>query len=73
MKDLTKLTDEELKERLASLKEDLQDTEYERGFTFKQSGVHVSSSKISIQMEEFDSEIARLKEEISACEEALTD
>lgn len=71
MEDLTKLTDEELKSRLNDLKEELQDVENERGFIFKQSGMHVSSSKISLQMEEFDADIKRLKEQMTACEDAL--
>lgn len=72
MEDLTKLTSEELKNRLAYLKEELQDVENERSFIFKQSGMHVSSSKIAMQMEEFDTEIKRLKSQIDACAEALT-
>lgn len=72
MEDLSKLTSEELKNRLAYLKEELQDVENERSFIFKQSGMHVSSSKIAMQMEEFDTDIKRLKSQIESCAEALT-
>lgn len=71
MTDLTTLSTEELKKRLTDLKEELQDVENERGFVFKQSGMHVSSSKIAMQMEEYDTEIKRLKSQIAACYEAL--
>ncbi|WKY47292.1 hypothetical protein Q5O24_13140 [Eubacteriaceae bacterium ES3] len=71
MKDLTKLSDKELKDMLTNLKEELQDVEMERGFMTKQSGVHVSSSKISSQMEEFDTEIEKLKNQIKDCEDAM--
>lgn len=71
MEELSKLSDVELKDRLAKFKEDLEDVENERSFIFKQSGMHVSSGKIVAQMEEFDTDIKNLKECIAACDEEL--
>lgn len=71
MEDLTKLSDIELQNRLAKLKEDLEDVENERSFIFKQSGMHVSSGKIVAQMEEFDAESKKLKESITECDDEL--
>jgi len=71
MNELSKLSDVELKNKLASLKEDLEDVENERSFIFKQSGMHVSSGKIVAQMEEFDAEIKKLNESITECDEEI--
>nr|WP_320026468.1 hypothetical protein [uncultured Acetobacterium sp.] len=71
MEALSKLSDVELKNKLAKLKEDLADVENERSFIFKQSGMHVSSGKIVAQMEEFDSESKKLKEFIAECDEEI--
>ncbi|AWW26267.1 hypothetical protein ACIZ62_06145 [Acetobacterium carbinolicum] len=71
MNELSKLSDVELKNKLASLKEDLEDVENERSFIFKQSGMHVSSGKIVAQMEEFDAEIKKLNECITECDEEI--
>ncbi|MBU4440542.1 MAG: hypothetical protein L6276_07885 [Acetobacterium sp.] len=71
MEELSKLSDVELKNKLAKLKEDLADVENERSFIFKQSGMHVSSGKIVAQMEEFDSESKKLKEFIVKCDEEI--
>ncbi|MBI4857241.1 MAG: hypothetical protein HY818_10940 [Acetobacterium woodii] len=71
MEELSKLSDVELKNKLAKLKEDLADIENERSFIFKQSGMHVSSGKIVAQMEEFDSESKKLKEFIAKCDEEI--
>lgn len=67
MDTFSKLIDIELKNKLAQLKEDLEDVENERSFIFKQSGMHVSSEKIVSQMEKFDAEITKLKTQISEC------
>ena len=67
MEELSKLSDIELKDKLAKLKEDLEDVENERSFIFKQSGMHVSSSKVVSQMEEFDADIKRLSDFITQC------
>jgi preprotein translocase subunit SecA len=72
MEELSKLSDIELKEKLARLKEDLEDVENERSFIFKQSGMHVSSGKIVAQMEEFDSESKKLKAFIAECDEEMS-
>ncbi|AFA49131.1 hypothetical protein [Acetobacterium woodii] len=71
MDELNKLSDVELKNKLADLKEDLEDVENERSFIFKQSGVHVSSSKVSIQMEEYDTDIENLTASIAKCEKEI--
>ncbi|WP_373483578.1 hypothetical protein [Acetobacterium sp.] len=71
MNELNKLSDIELKNKLAQLKEDLEDVENERSFIFKQSGMHVSSGKIVSQMEEFDAESKKLKESITECDEEI--
>ncbi|MDZ5726302.1 hypothetical protein [Acetobacterium sp. K1/6] len=71
MNELSKLNDVELKNKLASLKEDLEDVENERSFIFKQSGMHVSSGKIVAQMEEFDAEIKKLNKSITECDEEI--
>lgn len=71
MEELSKLSDIELMEKLAQLKEDLADVENERSFIFKQSGMHVSSGKIVAQMEEFDAESKKLKEGIAECDEEI--
>ena len=71
MDELSKLSDLELKNKLAQLKEDLEDVENERSFIFKQSGMHVSSGKIVTQMEEFDAESKKLKECINECDEEI--
>ncbi len=69
MDELSKLSDIELKNKLANLKEDLEDVKNERSFIFKQSGVHVSSSKVAIQMEEYDTDIEKLNASIAKCEQ----
>jgi preprotein translocase subunit SecA len=71
MDELSKLSDAELKNKLASLKEDLEDVENERSFIFKQSGMHVSSGKIVAQMEEFDADITKLKAQICECTDEI--
>lgn len=71
MEELSKLSDVELKNKLAKLKEDLEDVENERSFIFKQSGMHVSSGKIVAQMEEFDVESKKLKDCITECDEEI--
>lgn len=71
MDELSKLSDLELKNKLASLKEELDDVENERSFIFKQSGMHVSSGKIVAQMEEFDAEITKLKTHICECTDEI--
>lgn len=71
MEELSKLSDIELKNRMAKLREDLEDVENERSFIFKQSGMHVSSGKIVAQMEEFDAESKKLKEAITECDEEI--
>lgn len=71
MDELSKLNDIELKNKLAQLKEDLEDVENERSFIFKQSGMHVSSGKIVAQMEEFDADITKLKTQISECSDEI--
>lgn len=71
MDELKKLSDLELKQKLASFKEDLEDVENERSFLFKQSGVHVSSSKIATQMEEYDADIENLNASISKYEKEI--
>lgn len=71
MDELSKLSDIELKNKLANLKEDLADVENERSFIFKQSGMHVSSGKIVAQMEEFDADIKKFTTFIAACDEEI--
>lgn len=71
MENLDKLDDLELKKKLAFLKEELADIENERSFIFKQSGMHVSSSKIASQMAEFDAESVKIKECITQCSEEI--
>lgn len=67
MDKLDKLDDEELKNKLLSLQEELKDVENEKGFIFKQSGMHVSSSKVAVQMAEYDADILALQESIAYC------
>lgn len=71
MDELSNLSDIELNNKLASLKEDLDDVENERSFIFKQSGMHVSSGKIVAQMEAFDAEITKLKALICECTDEI--
>lgn len=67
MEKFNDLADLELKNKLAFFEEELEDIENEKSFIFKQSGMHVSSSKVVAQMAEFDAEAAVLKERIAEC------
>lgn len=67
MEKFNELDDLALKNKLAFFEEELEDVENERSFIFKQSGMHVSSSKVVAQMEEYDAEAAVLKERIAEC------
>lgn len=68
MESLIDLNDLELKNKCAYFEEVLEDNENERSFIFKQSGMHVSSSKVVSQMAEFDAEATALKERIAECQ-----
>lgn len=68
---MEKLDDREIVKKLAALKKDLADIENEKSFISKQSGMHVSSTKVISQMEEFDSEISILKKKIAECCEEI--
>jgi len=68
---LDKLDVEELKNKLASLKEDLEDSENEKKFVFKQSGMHVSSQKVAAEMAEYNDESLRLQECINQVSEEI--
>jgi len=61
MENLNKLDVAELKNKLASLREDLEDSENEKKFVFKQSGMHVSSKKVAEEMAEYNDECLRLQ------------
>jgi len=65
------LNDLELKKKLEAFEEELKDIENERSFIFKQSGMHVSSSKVVAQMDEFDAEALTVKEHIAECLEEI--
>lgn len=67
MDKLDKLDDAELKNKLLFFKEELADVENEKSFIFKQSGMHVSSSKVAVQMAEYDADIEALQESIAYC------
>lgn len=67
MEKLDKLDDAELKNKLAFFKEELKDVENEKSFVFKQSGMHVSSSKVALQMEEYNNDILALEKSIAYC------
>lgn len=55
---------QEIKAKIKELEEELIDVKTEKELVFKQTGTHVSSSKISIQMQEFTDEIAKLESQI---------
>lgn len=71
MEKLNKLDDLELKKKLVFFMEELNDVENEKSFIFKQSGMHISSSKVAIQMSEYDADILTLQESIAYCEKEL--
>lgn len=71
MKTLDELNDLDLKKRLASLEEDLEDNENEKKFIFKQSGMHVSSAKVAQEMAEYNDESLRLQEFINQISEEI--
>ncbi|KNZ41080.1 hypothetical protein [Acetobacterium bakii] len=71
MSKLDDLNDLELKKKLENLVEELKDIENERSFLFKQSGMHVSSSKIAAQMADFDTEAQTVTERIAECIEEI--
>ncbi|MGV8906602.1 MAG: hypothetical protein ACOH15_08380 [Acetobacterium sp.] len=71
MDNLNKLDVDELKNKLASLKEDLEDSENEKKFVFKQSGMHVSSKKVAEEMAEYNDESSRIQGCIDQVSEQL--
>ncbi|HEY5557069.1 hypothetical protein [Acetobacterium sp.] len=71
MDELDKLDDAELKNKLVCLKEDLEDSENEKRFVFKQSGMHVSSSKVAQEMAEYNDESLRLQKCIDQVSEEI--
>ncbi|MBC3805551.1 hypothetical protein GH808_14125 [Acetobacterium fimetarium] len=71
MTHFNKLNDAELLRKFEMIKEDLEDVENEKKFTANQSGVHTSAGKVIAQMEEFESEISELKEQIAQCSEEI--
>ncbi|MBK5244194.1 MAG: hypothetical protein JJE18_04055 [Eubacteriaceae bacterium] len=71
MKKLDELNDSDLKKKLASSEEDLEDNENEKKFIFKQSGMHVSSAKVAQQMAEYNDESLRLQKCIKQITEEI--
>ena len=71
MTNYNELNDADHLKKLDTLKEDLEDVENEKKFTANQSGVHTSAGKVIAQMEEFESEISKLKEQITLCNEEI--
>lgn len=71
MKDLSKLEISELKNKLVSLREDLEEIEMEKTMILGQSGLHISSKKIMQQSKEFEEEIANIKELTKAYEHEI--
>ena len=67
MEDIAKLSDWDLKRRLATLEEELEELEEEKDFVLKQTGLHVSAGKVQkylSQTEALQTSIAELRAEI---------
>ncbi|MFZ5625849.1 MAG: hypothetical protein ACOY3H_00780 [Bacillota bacterium] len=62
-----KLSKEELLERLAKAKEDLEEVEEERMFVLSQTGLHVSGGTVR----KYEEEVNRLRELVKAIEARL--
>lgn len=58
------LSNVELKNKLISLKEELDDLERERHLFFEQTGMHVVSDKINLQSQQYEKEILDTEEQI---------
>ena len=54
----------QLKKQLESLENELDDVKLEKKMIFNQSGLHVSSKKVSEQIKELDEEIDKLEKKI---------
>lgn len=68
MDDLTKLSLADLKRRLQTLEEELEELEEEKNYVLRQTGLHVSAGKAKRYQEESEAlaqSIAELKNELS--------
>lgn len=68
MEELRQLENSELMKHLTTLQEELEDLQTEKKFVLGQTGLHISSSKVAIQTQEYDDEILRFKERITLAE-----
>lgn len=67
MEDLTKLADQDLRRRLATLEEELEEVQEEKDFVLKQTGLHVSAGKVQsyiYQTETLTASISELRAEL---------
>lgn len=62
---------EKIKEKISDLQNQLDDTELEKSMIFRQTGLHVSSSKVAEQIKEFEKEIQGLKKQIASLQKQI--
>lgn len=71
MENLKIKSNQELELLIRSFKEELEDVKTEKSLVFRQTGTHVSSSKVTLQMEALTGEIENLENKILLCQQEL--
>ncbi|XCH79131.1 MAG: hypothetical protein WHF31_00175 [Candidatus Dehalobacter alkaniphilus] len=61
MAEPNEMEDFELMKQLAVLEEELEDLQIEKNFVLRQTGLHISSSKVAQQIREYEEEMIRLQ------------
>ena len=59
------MDDNQLREEIRELEDQLDDANMEKGMLFRQTGLHLSSQKVGRQIKELEEEIERLEKRIS--------